>query len=156
MLYLSPLSAVCDSVSVSVPYISVQRFLLCSRSNTSRGPNVGLMLARHLRRWANVSPVLGYRVVFGATLNVCQRHRRRANINPASMKYWPGLNGYWQAPATLAQYVTDIGSVSACTRRQQHALPDPRPGNTRRWTIASLMLGQRCRWLPIWLSPKTI
>ena len=121
-------------------------FLSCRRSNTSRGPNVGIMLARHLRRWANVSPVLGYRVVFGATLNVCQRHRWRANINPASMKYWPGLNGYWQAPATLAQYVTDIGSVSACTRRHQHALPDPSPGKTRRWTSASLMLGQHCRW----------
>ena len=33
--------------------------------------------------WANISPVLGYRVMFDATLNVGQRHRRRANINPA-------------------------------------------------------------------------
>ena len=39
---------------------------------------------------ANVSPpsttsslALGQRLVFGATLNVCQRHRWRANINPA-------------------------------------------------------------------------
>ena len=32
---------------------------------------------------ANISPVLGYRVVFGATLNVRQHHRQWANINPA-------------------------------------------------------------------------
>ena len=31
----------------------------------------------------NISPVLGHRVVFDATLNVGQHHRRRANINPA-------------------------------------------------------------------------
>ena len=30
-----------------------------------------------------ISPLLGYHVVFGATLNVGQRHRRRANINSA-------------------------------------------------------------------------
>ena len=41
---------------------------------------VGLLLAHRLWRWANISPVLGYRVVFDATLNVRQRH---ANINPA-------------------------------------------------------------------------
>ena len=41
------------------------------------------MVAHHLRRWANISPVLGYRVVFGARMNVGQRHRRPANINPA-------------------------------------------------------------------------
>ena len=35
------------------------------------------------RRWANISPVLGYCVVFGASLNVGQRHRRRAKINQA-------------------------------------------------------------------------
>ena len=40
------------------------------------------------------------------------------------MKYLLGLNGYW--PASLAQHLTDIGSVSACNRRQQQAigLPD--------------------------------
>ena len=31
----------------------------------------------------------------------------------------------WPAPATLAQHLTNIGSMSACTRRQQYALPDP-------------------------------
>ena len=34
------------------------------------------------------------------------------------MKYWLGQNGYWPAPATLAQHLTDIGSVSACNRGQ--------------------------------------
>ena len=41
------------------------------------------MLFQRLQRWPNISPVLGYHVVFGAMLNVGQRHRRRANINPA-------------------------------------------------------------------------
>ena len=62
---------------------SVQSFLSCRRSNTRRWPNAGLMFAHCLRRWPNISPVLGYRVVFGATLNVGQRHSRRANIYPA-------------------------------------------------------------------------
>ena len=35
------------------------------------------------RRSAIISQVLGYLVVFNATPNVGQRHRRRANINPA-------------------------------------------------------------------------
>ena len=45
--------------------------------------NAGLMLVYGLQRWLNISPVLGYRVVFGATLNMGQRHRRQGNINPA-------------------------------------------------------------------------
>ena len=40
-------------------------------------------IAHRLRCSANISQVLGYRVVFGATLNMGQRHRRRANINLA-------------------------------------------------------------------------
>ena len=41
------------------------------------------MLAYRLRRWANISPVLGYGVVFDATLNVGQRYRWRPKINLA-------------------------------------------------------------------------
>ena len=41
------------------------------------------MLTHRLRRSANLGPVLGQLIVFGATLNVGQRHRPRANINPA-------------------------------------------------------------------------
>ena len=53
------------------------------RSNTRRWPNAGLVLAHRLRCWPNISPVLGYRVVFSTTLNVGQRHRRWANFNQA-------------------------------------------------------------------------
>ena len=67
-----------------ISFVSVRSLRLsCRRSNTRRWPNVGLLLAYRLRRWANISPVLGYRVVFDATLNVGQRHRWRANIDPA-------------------------------------------------------------------------
>ena len=69
-------------------FLSVQWFLSCRRSkaapsNKRRGPNAGLMLAYSLRCWANISQVLGNRVVFGAILNVGQRHRQLANINTA-------------------------------------------------------------------------
>ena len=62
--------SLCATSSVSVsPIDSLQRFLPC-RSNTRRLPNAGLMLAHCPRRCANISPVLGYPVVFGVTLNV--------------------------------------------------------------------------------------
>ena len=121
---------------VSLPVISLRRFLSCRRSNTRRWPNAGLMLAHRLRRWSNISPVLGYRVVFGATLNVGQRRRRRTNIDPALVQSIVPLQllptcmylqhevltrtEYWPAPATLAQHSTDIGSVSACNSRQHY------------------------------------
>ena len=38
----------------------------------------------------------------------------------ASMKYCVGLNGYCPSPATLAQHLTDIRSVSACTLWTHH------------------------------------
>ena len=62
--------------------------LSCRRSNMRCWTNVGLLLAHRLRRWANINPVLGYCVVLDATLNVSQRHRWRANINPASCRYY--------------------------------------------------------------------
>ena len=65
----------CGVLSLCVLYISVQRFLLCMRSNTRRWPNAGLMLAHRHHRWVSISPVLGYHVVFGPTLNDCQYHR---------------------------------------------------------------------------------
>ena len=79
------------------------------RSNTRHWLNAGLMLPHPLRRWPNIIPVLSYRVVFGVTLNVGQRHRIRANINPALVQSivpvpsaWItllGLYGYWPALA---------------------------------------------------------
>ena len=74
------------SVSLCVAFISVQHFLSCRQSNTRRWLNAGLMLVNRLRRWANIGPELGYRVMFGAMLNVGQRRRRQANINPASVQ----------------------------------------------------------------------
>ena len=37
---------------------------ICREADTSRSPNVGLMLAQRLRRWANINPTLGQRLVF--------------------------------------------------------------------------------------------
>ena len=97
----------------------------------------------------------------GLPLNVGQRHRRRANINPALVQsmYWIGLNGYCPAPATLAQHSTAIGSVSACTlwthHSQQKALSsvewlmarsgDDGPVLIRHWFDVSCLLGIVCR-----------
>ena len=82
------LSLCCESsmLWVCLPFISLHSFVSCRRSNTRRWPNAGLMLAHRLRRWPTINPVLGFRVVFGTTLNVGQRHRRRANINPALLQ----------------------------------------------------------------------
>ena len=78
LLCFSPL--ICCHISC----VSVRSLRLsCRRSNTRRCPNVGLLLAHRLRRSADISRVLGDSVMFDAMLNVGQRHRRRANINPA-------------------------------------------------------------------------
>ena len=116
LLYLCPLS-LSQSVSVSVPFISVQRFLSCRRSYTRRWPNAGLMLAHRLWGWANISPVFGYCVVFSVTLNVGQRHRRRANINPA-----------------LVQSIVPV--PPACQYRQHEVL------TRAEWILASAGIGQ--------------
>ena len=62
------------------------------------------MLAHRRRRWANISPVLGYRVMFGATLNVGQRHRRRDKINLFGSKHVTVLNRHH---AGKAEWSTD-------------------------------------------------
>ena len=73
---------------------------------------------------------LDYCVVFNATLNVGQRHRWQANINPALVQSivppaWSTNYGWMEipAPATLAQHSTVIESVPASrpTRLQQYA-----------------------------------
>ena len=87
LLYFRPL--ICSS---QISFVSVRSLCLsCRRSNTRRSPNAGLLLAHRLRRWANISPVLGYHVVFVATLNVGQHHRRRANITQPLFLIWIGL-----------------------------------------------------------------
>ena len=75
LLCFSPL--ICCHISC----VSVRSLRLsCRRPNTRRCPNVGLLLAHRLTRSADISRVLGDSVMFDATLNVGQRHRRRANI----------------------------------------------------------------------------
>ena len=104
--------------------------LSCRRSNMRLWPNVGLLLAHRLRRWANISPVLG--VVFDVTPNVGQRHRRQANINPSFVQSIVRvLQPAWSRP-------TDYGWMNTSQHRS--------PANTRRWTSAGFMLGQRRRW----------
>ena len=166
VVYLCPLSAVCESVSVSVPFISIQRFLPRSWSNTRRWSNSGLMLAHSLRCWANISPVLGYYVVFDATLNVGQHHRWRANINPALVHsivpVQPACRYRQHEVLTRAErMLASTGDAGPTFNRHLVSvvmysppaawIARPRsPANTRRWTSAGLMLGKRCwRWARI-------
>ena len=83
-----PLSAQCVRVSEGIS----QRGAV--PANTRGWPNAGLMMTHNLWRWANIIPVSGQLVVFGATLNV--------GINPAldqgmvlvllcyQAHHWPG------------------------------------------------------------------
>ena len=86
LVYLCPLSvcvafclSVCPAVSETVQAEAAE----VAPANTIRWPNAGLMLTHRRQRWANISPILGYRVMFGATLNVGQRHKQQANSNTA-------------------------------------------------------------------------
>ena len=89
--------------------------------------------------------------MFGATLNVGQRHSRQATISPAwvqsivpappACRYqqhevWLGLNRYWPTPATLAQHLIDIRSVSvviAASSIKQYQTSCCFPANTKKW-----------------------
>ena len=165
LLYLCPLSAVCEPVSVSVPFILDQDFLSCRRSNTRFWSNAGLMLVHRLRCWANISPVSGYNNVLclvpswtlasitdgGPAVTQLwfkSSWRYRKHADTASMKYWLGLNGYWPAPATLTQHLTDIGwrFVLAASSKQTSVLLNAASANTKHWNSANLMLGQHRRW----------
>ena len=63
--------------------LCVLSVLSCRRPDTRHWLNAGLMLAHCLQRLPNITPVLGYHVVFGATLNVGQCHSQPATIYPA-------------------------------------------------------------------------
>ena len=41
-------------------------FSLCRPTNTRRSPNVGTMLDQRRRRWSNIVPTLGERLLFAA------------------------------------------------------------------------------------------
>ena len=100
-------------------------------------PNAGLILADSLRRWANISTVISYCVVFGDMLNVDQLHRRQANINPALLRIivyatqahqWPSNVLLWCALVRCraivynsGQHLNGIGAVYAmCTHLHPH------------------------------------
>ena len=168
-LYLCPLSAVCESVSVSVPFFSVQRFLSCRRSNTRRWPNAGLMFSHHLRHWANISQHLD-RVVFAATLNVGQCHRcwptltqlwfkaswqYRQHASTASMKYWLRLIGYRRRWLNIYQTLSRCRLVLATSSLHcQTAQPSKHKALNQYWfdtRPASQMMGKN--WTSIgWTS----
>ena len=84
--------------------------------------------------WANISLVLGYRVVFDATLHVGQSHKRRANMNPALVqsivtvppicRYLLYVCGLWLSrqarnvrPVLVECWPTVCGAGSALYRR---------------------------------------
>ena len=83
------------------------------------------MLVHRLWRRDNISPVLATvsclapRWIWASVTGggpTSPQFGSKHRIGSSSMKYWIGLNGYCPAPATLAQHLADIGSVSACTR----------------------------------------
>ena len=111
--------SVCQSVLwwVCFRFIYLQRFLWYRRSNTRQWPNAGLMLAHRLWPWANICPVLGYRVMFGETLNVGQHHRRRANINPALIQRI--VTVLYRQHAGTAEWTTDLDRMDTDQHRRR-------------------------------------
>ena len=61
--------SVCESVSVSSPFISVQRFQSCRWSNTRRWTSAGLMLGQRRKWWARIGPALGEHLVFAGSVD---------------------------------------------------------------------------------------
>ena len=94
LLYLSPLICLSDQFCVCAFSPSVMQAVKHETLTQCRA-----IFGHLLRRWANISPVLGYRVVFDATLNVGQRHRRWANINRALVQSTvPVVQPAWSRP----------------------------------------------------------
>ena len=112
------------SVCVCAFSPSVCPILSCRRSNTRRWPNAGPTVYDADPTWAQywvtvscLAPRWMWASVTDGGPTLTQLWIKSAGT--ASMKYWLGLNGYCPAPATLAQHLTDIGSVSACTGQQK-------------------------------------
>ena len=104
--------------------VSVRSLRLTCKSSNKRqfcvcafSPSIlrRLLLAHRLRRSANISPLLSYCVVFEATLNVGQRHRRRANINPALVQSI--MKSIMTIPMLVQCWPTVCGAGSALYRR---------------------------------------
>ena len=109
LAYLCPLSvsvAFCESVCPvhfcpSLPIVQVVKH----ETLTQWWANAG----HGLWRWANISPVLGYPVMFGAKLNVGQRHRRLANINPALVQSIVPVPSAWSTDQTFNRHWVGVG-----------------------------------------------
>ena len=78
LLYFSPL--ICSSHQLCVCAFSLSIMQAVKHETLSQ---CRAIVGPPSTTLSNISPVFGYRVVFDACLNVGQRHRRRANINPA-------------------------------------------------------------------------
>ena len=143
-LVASHRSFACSISFVSVSFVSV-RFLRqsCRWSSTRRWPNSGLLLVHRPRRWANISPVLGYRVAFDATLNVGQRHRWRASNNPALVK--ASCRNYSQHEVglltTVEWILASTGDAGPTFNRHWFGVglhcQTCSPANTGRWSSAA-------------------
>ena len=99
LLYFSPLICLSDQFCVCQFCVCVLSVYHAVGQTWNVDPMPRWLLAHRLLHWANISPVLGYHVVFDARLNVGQRHRRRANINPAFVqRVVPILQPAWSRP----------------------------------------------------------
>ena len=155
MLHLSPLICssdllfcVCAFSTSILQAVKQETFLcLCVLSVYHAGGQTRLLLAHCLQRSANISPVLGCRVVFDATLNVGQRHRWRANINPALVQSYSDELPY---EYMLALCTTDTESESdEATSRWPFVRPDPCLSSKHRDRTANMQVPFVCMALMI-------
>ena len=88
--------SILQAVKQETVFVSVRSLSLsCRLSNTRRWPNAGL-------RSANISPVLGHQVMFDATLNVGQRHRRGSTL---TQLWFKASRPYREHAGTFCMYV---------------------------------------------------
>ena len=106
LLYLSTL--ICSSDQFCVCQFCVCQFCVCAFSPSilqavkhRRWPTVGIVLTHRLRRSVNISPVLGYHVVFDATLNVTDGGPTLTQLWFKASWPWP----YCQYAGTFCMYV---------------------------------------------------
>ena len=97
----------------------------CRRSNTRLRPNVGLLLAHRLCRWANISSALGYSVVFDTTLNV-------GSVTDSGPTYQLLFKAYYSQHevgllSTVEWILASTGEAGPTLVRCRLALPDPQP-----------------------------
>ena len=78
-------------------YDKVRRGVACKQETL---PNVGLILAHRLRRWANIDPILWQRIVFSGWrphLNLCQQPGQRQIEPDTENTPETGTGEHWMA-----------------------------------------------------------